>query len=102
MKKVYKYQLQPGIGTEKIEIPKGAKILSFQGQQIINTVTKHAFGYLYIWCLVDENQPKETREFVMVGTGFEFDSSKLTYIGTAQEGLYVWHLFEVKQDDEVK
>lgn len=98
--KIYKYQLWSGIGTTNIEMPKGAKILSFQYQQkTICAVTKQGFGILYIWCLIDETQPKEIREFVMVGTGFEFDSSKLTYIGTVQEEQYVWHLFENKHNE---
>ena len=84
---IHKY-LVPIEDKISIELPIGAKILSFQSQH--NRPT--------IWVLVDPNAPKETRNFRIFGTGhpidpqFSFDE----YIGTClmNETELVWHLFE--------
>lgn len=81
MKKVYKYE----ISKEAMELPKGAQVLSFQDQR----------GTLCLWASVDPEAPIQTRQFHVVGTGHNVDP-KWTYVGTTQQGPFVWHLFEDK------
>ena len=89
MKKVFKYTFaNPWVNT--FEIPKNAEILCVQS---IGEVTQ-------MWCKVDVNEPTEKRTFVTIGTGHEFDDSDKTYIGTTQEDIYVWHIFEITGANE--
>lgn len=84
MKTIYKY-LAPGIECF-IELPIGAKVLSFQFQR----------RQPYIWCLVDTDIKTEQRHFVLAGTGHDITAyNNLNFIGTSQDGDYVLHLFEI-------
>ena len=50
------------------------------------------------WYSFDETQSpllEEQRWFVVAGTGWVVNDV-VAHIGTAMEGIYVWHLFEVK------
>lgn len=81
---IWKYVMPHTLGRP-IEMPKGAQVLhvALQG------ATAH------IWVLVDPEAPREERNFVVVGTGWNFDSAGHRYIGTWFENWLVWHLFEV-------
>lgn len=88
--KIYKY-LVPITDEFTIEMPLGAKILSFQMQNEIPT----------IWAAVWENSSIEERSFCLRGTGHDIDMDLVkTYIGTIQmfKHNFVWHLFEMKED----
>lgn len=91
---IWKYPAPEG-DWFRLEVPRGAVILSIQtqGRQGV------------IWMLVDPDVEKETREFVTIGTGRRFvafvqgdhliyESGKLHYLGTFQIDPLVWHLFE--------
>lgn len=57
------------------------------------------FGYdqqdvIEMWALVDPEDVTESRTFVIAGTGHELPDMPLDHIGTAQQGKYVWHVFE--------
>lgn len=38
-------------------------------------------------------KPKKPKDFIALGTGIGINMDKAEYIGTAQDGGYVWHLF---------
>lgn len=82
---VYKYPLDLKEYND-IEMPWGAKILSFQVQE----------GIPCIWALVDATHTKVNRRFRVAGTGHNIDDNIKEFIGTIQmpNGL-VWHLFEI-------
>lgn len=81
MKTIYKYRF-----AEKIEMPKGAQIISCQYQ----------YGELYLWVIAGTNNEIETRNFVIYGTGHEIDPNLgLFHIATVQDGPFVWHIFEL-------
>jgi hypothetical protein len=85
-KVIYKYPLT-GV-TTTIDLPKGAKVLSFQVQR----------GNACIWVLLDIGPVElETRTFRFWGTGHPMEDVPMKYIGTFQldEGSLVFHLFEV-------
>ncbi len=88
MLKVFKYNV-PTEDMSKIEMPKFAKILSFQMQD----------GRPVIWALVDDEAETEKRTFRFCGTGdpVNIRTECLIHIGTIQQlgGRLVWHLFEV-------
>lgn len=85
--KIFKYLIIPSDIKQKIMMPEGAKILTFQMQN----------QELYIWALVNPNNEMEERKFYVFGTGHEIEMENISiYIGTAQMmgGSLVWHLFE--------
>jgi len=86
MRKIYKYVINPNDYVD-VEMPSGAQILSWQEQN----------GQMCVWALVDPSSPVETRRFRWAGTGHDIDEldGHLKFIGTAQQGSFVWHLFEV-------
>lgn len=83
--KVWKYPL---IIQDKfmIRMPSCSYILRFDVQT----------GTPVIWVAVDDMEPLVERNFILVGTGRNFDAHGLAYIGTIQmdEGTLIWHLFE--------
>lgn len=67
-------------------MPQGARILSVQDQR----------GRLCIWAQVDDSKPKVARHFQIVDTGDpRTDMHRLTFIGSVQQGPFVWHVFEI-------
>lgn len=70
---------------DRLEMPKGATILSCQpqGEQVC------------LWALVDPAAEKEIRECATIGTGWTIDDvARVAYVGTVQVGEFVWHVFE--------
>lgn len=100
--KIFKYPFQ--IQDEfELELPLGAEILFVEKQQI--TSVPNVFEGMNpgprfitaIWAKVDTKQErKEQRLFKVVGTGHEFDSKMLVYIGSVMmnSDQLVWHIFE--------
>lgn len=85
LKQIWKYEISPY--NPEIQIPKGAEILTVQVQN----------DKPNIWCLVDPVALKETRKFIVVGTGHNFPHDEnIIYRGTFQleEGSLVFHVFE--------
>lgn len=82
---IWKYQLIVG-DRQAIALPKGAKLLSIQIQ----------YGIPCLWALVEPKAPKELRKILTRGTGQEFDSANLVFLGTYQlsGGSLVFHVFE--------
>ena len=85
MNAIWKYVL-PITDVVHLSLPIGARPLCVQNQH----------GYLTLWALVDPNAKSSDRAFRIVGTGHLFNPDRLTYIGMAQVGLLVWHVFEVE------
>lgn len=80
---IWKYTLEHGHNT--FLLPKGAKILHV-GQQN---------GTVCLWARVDPEQEQEKRVFRFVGTGHPLNCTDITYLGTAHDDPFVWHVFEV-------
>jgi hypothetical protein len=82
---IWKFNI--GLGEQNIRMPLGAKILTaqFQGE------------FLCVWAMCNPGQKEyETRCFRIVGTGANIDATiPLKYISTVQNGMFVWHVFEV-------
>jgi len=87
-KQIWKYSCKAIGHLFSFDMPKGAEILTFQLQDGDMPV---------FWAAVVPSFPLEERTFILLGTGitYNFDGRE-TYIGTIQNGLFVWHLFEVK------
>lgn len=76
--KIFKYEV-----SVEIEMPVGATILSVQMQG----------GTAQLWALVDPYAGTERRRFAVIGTGWDIPDHHV-YLGTWQDGPFVWHLFE--------
>lgn len=84
MKVIWKYELVPN-DIVKIEMPKGAEILSIQNQ----------FGAVRPWAIVDDTADNETRSFYFCGTGHPVADNPKKYLATIIQGQFVWHIFEL-------
>lgn len=88
MKTIYKYQFPDGrfgwSPSLKVDLPIGAEVVKFDFQHGLPT----------IWVLQTTDPTKMVScEFSIAGTGHRV-SADSTYIGTAFQGPFVWHLFE--------
>lgn len=81
MKAIYKYIVDKDPTT--LSIPKGAQIVHVDHQGELSC----------FWAIVDTEAKTETRIFRVVGTGWYI--SGYNYIGTYQDGVFVWHIVEV-------
>lgn len=75
----------------KLDMPKGAKILTVQTQ----------YPDASLWAIVDSEVQTEQRYFELYGTGHDMHEPRAgvrQYIGTFQmrEGGLVFHLFEIR------
>ena len=66
-----------------LEMPQDARILTVQAQN----------GEPCLWAEVYPDNPRETRQFTVVGTGNPMPPA-VTYVGTWREGSFVSHLYE--------
>ncbi len=83
MKTVWKKVLAK-TDEQVIKLPSGSKILDVQVQD----------NNWCLWFLCNPAAPLEERRIFIHGTGHEVDSRTFSYIGTFQDGAYVWHVFE--------
>ena len=89
-KLIWKYQLP--LKGETLDLPVGAEVLCVQAQR----------GAVCLWVMVSiHGNPtdgmREPRRFEVYGTGYEVrPDENHQYVGTAQVGDFVWHVFEVK------
>lgn len=89
MKKVYKYKIQPDakdMGMFRIDVPNvphGARFLhvGVQGDDVC------------IWLEVDPENRTTTYTLWSVGTGWGTVEPFREYLGSVQQGQYVWHLY---------
>ena len=84
---VWKYPFAPITDRLIVEMPAGTEVLAFDNQRETPT----------LWALVDpEGDERETRQFVLYGTGHQSNGRALRHIGTAlfAEGALVLHCFE--------
>lgn len=84
---VWKYNLPLAKGPiYERSIPAGAQLLTVQEQN----------GDPTIWVQVNPNADElDTRKFKVVGTGHVEIHGNDRYVGTAQTGPFVWHVYEI-------
>jgi hypothetical protein len=82
---IWKYELESEDGEQPLRLPVKAQILAVQMQG----------EDLCIWALVDPAETKMRDHTVLViGTGRTCEIGSIhKYIGTVQDGEYVWHVF---------
>lgn len=79
---IWKFQ----VTATEVLMPWDAEVCTFQFQN----------GVPCIWAIVDPGASKVVRRFQIFGTGHEIPAlNEGCYVGTAQEGPFVWHLFEL-------
>jgi len=81
MTTIWKYTLQIDDG-EMIDMPRGARPLAVQVQA----------GDMCLWAAVDSRAPLVRHKFNIGGTGHPLPDGE--YIGSVQDGPYVWHIFD--------
>lgn len=94
MRRVYKYGF-PIADRVRLSMPRGAEIVhvAAQGHPAFSPNGEAAF----VWALVDPEAITEERRFRLAGTGHDLPDEGLEHVGSflMQEGLLVFHLFEV-------
>ena len=80
MKTIYKYKIDNGVEIdEPIE-----KVLDIQIQN----------GFIVLWAIVSDRQPKSKILFKIFGTGWEEEDFPGKYLKTLQDPAgFVWHIF---------
>lgn len=89
MRTIYKYSFPGDVVPSEpftIRLPRGAQLLTLQMQA----------GRPFLWCLIDTDNEEQDWRMVIYGTGRRIAPGPHVYIGTYQNGAYVWHLFEVQ------
>lgn len=101
MKTIYKYLVARDEDTGElfIEVPEGAEVIS----AIVSEKTFDSPGYIY--AIVDPTlTPTVKREVLWLGTGWPLgkeDQEKMDryqFLGTFQDGWYVWHIWVEYED----
>ena len=87
---IWKYNLAArDMSGGAIEMPRGARILDVQMQA----------GYMHAWAMVDRQAPIVHRRFGVYGTGHDIPDSPGDYIATVQDGSFVWHVFDLGEEE---
>lgn len=91
---VYKWLVPVSNDLDMFELPVGSEILSV-GVVDKNTLTGK--GAFYLWAKVREPllepAPTATYPLFCAGTGHAIPANIGPFIGTVQDGPYVWHVF---------
>ena len=80
---VFKWALRTGGGPQKLGLYDGYQVLSVQMQG----------GTLCLWALVDTDAPAVNLDILVIATGHNCLETFAKYLGTVQDGPYVWHVF---------
>lgn len=80
---IWKFPLADGMAQD-IEMPMHAEILTVQVQN----------GLACLWAKVNPENVKKARRIHVVGTGHTVPQGAFGYLGTIQQGMFVWHIFE--------
>lgn len=95
MKTVWKFRVErAGHGAFIVQAPRGAKPMTVQLQD----------GKPVLWMLVNDGERLEPMGFQVFGTGWDVDiplGLVPSFVGTWQEGEFVWHLFHLRNSIEV-
>lgn len=84
-RQIWKYALQI-TKRQSLTLPRGAEVLSAQNQN----------GVIMLWALVEPDNVKELRHFLIFGTGSLAEGFSI-YVSTVQlPNGEVWHVFEAK------
>lgn len=89
MRKIYKYPIycdavDKGQVIVRVDMPVGAKPISVQCQD----------GTVCVWAEVDPKiRSVSTHRFYCVGTGYGDVPEDKTFLGTVQQGAFVWHIY---------
>jgi hypothetical protein len=82
MKSIFKYPLAL-MTTQRIMLPRDANILTVQLQD----------GTICLWAEVIPENPPVSCSIKLVGTGIAEVEPNDSYIGTVQQGPFVWHVY---------
>lgn len=83
---IWKYTIEIA-DVQVLMLPAGARILTVQIQH----------GTVCAWAVVDPEALLVARKLFIVGTGHPTDLNESDiYLGTVQQGGFVWHVFEGK------
>lgn len=81
---ILKFSLNIKAGVQALSLPQNSAIVHVGMQD----------SRLCFWAVVDPRNSCSTRYFRVIGTGDEVSPPDF-YVGTTQDGPFVWHLFEV-------
>lgn len=81
---IWKFPLHPSDVSE-INMPRGANVLCVQMQGELPT----------LWAEVNTAALNVTRTFAVYGIGHPLHVGARSYIGTVQDGPFVWHVYEL-------
>lgn len=83
MKTIYKYPLAL-IDDQEIMMP---------GKPTLFKVGLDPAGELCVWALVEPTHVQKPQRFFVVGTGHSVPCAAYIWVGTVQQGSFMWHVF---------
>lgn len=83
MAQLWKFDVAPSAGPQVIKAPGLGKAVFFAMQG----------GQPRVWMKVKPDHPEVERQIQVVGTGHDIPNN-WRYVGSLQDGPYVWHLFQ--------
>lgn len=86
---IWKYEF-PVSDRVTLKLPAGAEILSVGVQTPRN---------ICLWVKVAPHARKQSRTFLVVGTGGPLLLEAKKFVGTAFDGEFVWHVFEGETEE---
>ena len=88
MKKIYKVEIRPNS-----EIGKPFRV-PFSTHKLARPISvAMQGGKVVMWVEVDTSHPVEEQYVYSVGTGFGSPPKNCRFVGTVQQGPYVWHIY---------
>lgn len=87
MRTIYKYEI-PVTDTLVLQMPEGARPLPY-----LEVAGVGRLRLLTFWAEVDTDQPQVGRVLHVEGTGHPV-ADGATFIGTARDGVFMWHLYD--------
>lgn len=80
---IWKYPLATQSGLQMVSMPRDSVVRRFAVQD----------GSPCVWAEVDPTAAQVIQEFVIVGTGHQLPGGLFRYVGSCDDGPFVWHLY---------
>lgn len=89
MRTIWKRRLWTGEQGQTVVWPHGARVIK----------VAELDAYVTLWADVDTNASQAEYKYIVRGSGIEVPEGAI-YIGTSFDASFVWHVFEIKEDEQ--
>jgi hypothetical protein len=84
--RIWRWEFPAAADTLEVDVPYGARLLHVAGWN----------GSISLWFEVTTTAAQtQRRRFALFGTGHELPANHMSYVGTALNPPFAWHVYEV-------